>query len=88
MKSVAIKRIRTYRYLLLIVCLTCLFCNGSAWLSAQPIQIPEVNLNIGGEADTPESLSTALQLLIALTVLTLAPAILVLITSFTRIVVY
>ncbi|MGI5921889.1 MAG: flagellar type III secretion system pore protein FliP [Syntrophomonadaceae bacterium] len=55
---------------------------------AEPIQIPDVNLQIGGNnPDNPGSLSTTLQLIILLTVLSLAPAILILLTSFTRIIV-
>jgi flagellar biosynthetic protein FliP len=55
---------------------------------AEPLQIPDINLQIGG-SDTPDAgdLSTVLQLVILLTVLTLAPAILILLTSFTRIIV-
>ncbi|MGB3985546.1 MAG: flagellar biosynthetic protein FliP, partial [Limnochordia bacterium] len=46
--------------------------------------ISELGLNI---LENPGELTAALQILIALTVLTLAPAILILMTSFTRIVV-
>ncbi|NLU49755.1 MAG: flagellar type III secretion system pore protein FliP [Syntrophomonadaceae bacterium] len=54
---------------------------------AQPLQIPEVNLQIGGQAEGPEGVSQALQILALLTVLSLAPAILIMVTSFTRIIV-
>ncbi|QGT99179.1 Flagellar biosynthesis protein FliP [Candidatus Syntrophocurvum alkaliphilum] len=54
---------------------------------AQPIQVPDINLQIGGEGDDPQNLSTVLQLIILITVLALAPAILVLLTCFTRIIV-
>jgi flagellar biosynthetic protein FliP len=53
---------------------------------AQPLAIPNVSLNIGGSAD-PGKASTVIQLLFILTVLSLAPAILLMLTSFTRIVV-
>ena len=56
-------------------------------VSAEPFQIPNINLQVGGNADTPSSLSNSLQLLMLLTVLTLAPAMLILLTSFTRIVI-
>ncbi|MDD3879736.1 MAG: flagellar type III secretion system pore protein FliP [Syntrophomonas sp.] len=56
-------------------------------VSAEPLQIPNLNLQIGGEAGEPQDLSAALQLIILITVLTLAPAILIMLTSFTRIVV-
>lgn len=55
--------------------------------SAQPLTIPEVNLQIGGGTDNPQNLSTVLQIIILITVLSLAPAIAVLLTSFTRIIV-
>lgn len=57
--------------------------------SAQPFQIPDVNLSIGGQAGNagPEGVSRALQILVALTVLSLAPSILIMLTSFTRIIV-
>ena len=55
--------------------------------SAAPIfPIPNINLEIG-EASNPNDLVISLQILLALTVLTLAPAIVIMVTSFTRIVV-
>lgn len=54
---------------------------------SQPIEIPNINIQIGGEDEDPQTLATTLQILILLTVLTLAPAILILLTSFTRILV-
>lgn len=53
---------------------------------AEPFEIPNINLQIGGE-DNPDALSTTLQLILLLTVLSLAPAIVILLTSFTRIIV-
>lgn len=53
---------------------------------AEPLEIPSIELRIGGE-DNPDSLSTTLQLILLLTVLSLAPAIVILLTSFTRIIV-
>lgn len=71
--------------LLLIALLPVLsFCASSA--SAQPFPIPNVNIDIGTSTE-PEQVVGSLQLLMLLTVLTLVPAILVLMTSFTRIVV-
>ncbi|HCF70060.1 MAG TPA: flagellar biosynthetic protein FliP [Syntrophomonas sp.] len=56
-------------------------------VSADPLQLPNVNLQVGGSQDKPQDISATLQLIILLTVLTLAPAILILLTSFTRIIV-
>lgn len=53
---------------------------------AEPFTLPNISLNIGGKAD-PLKTSTTIQLLFILTVLSLAPAILLMLTSFTRIVV-
>lgn len=62
------------------------------WLAqpalAEPLQLPDVNLQIGGgDASSPQGLSSALQLMMLLTILSLAPAILIMLTSFTRIMV-
>jgi flagellar biosynthetic protein FliP len=53
---------------------------------AEPLPIPNVSLSIGGSADQSKA-STAVQLIMMLTVLSLAPAILLMVTSFTRIVI-
>ncbi|HQD40803.1 MAG: flagellar type III secretion system pore protein FliP [Firmicutes bacterium] len=53
---------------------------------SQALEIPSVELRIG-EGDGPEETAVSLQLLALLTVLSLAPAILIMLTSFTRIVV-
>ena len=51
---------------------------------AQTPSLPSLTIGLG-QADSPEKVSTLLQLLFLLTVLSLAPAIIVMMTSFTRI---
>jgi len=51
--------------------------------AAQAPALPTLTLGVG-EADSPEKVSTLLQVLFLLTVLSLAPAIVVMMTSFTR----
>lgn len=80
---------RTFRYSILIIMvaliLLALCWNGTA--AAQNVQAPQFELRIGGGDDDPESLVGFLQLLLILALLTLAPAFVMLMTSFTRIVV-
>jgi flagellar biosynthetic protein FliP len=60
---------------------------GGVALAQEPgLVIPRVGIELG-RAETPQQVSTTLQLLFLLTVLSLAPAILVMVTSFTRIIV-
>lgn len=54
--------------------------------SAQPGPLPNISLNIGGNADQGKA-ATVVQLLLILTVLSLAPALLMMVTSFTRIII-
>ncbi|MBI5893160.1 MAG: flagellar type III secretion system pore protein FliP [Deltaproteobacteria bacterium] len=49
-----------------------------------PLTLPAMSLQIGGSADT---MSTTIQILLLMTVLTLAPAILIMMTSFTRLII-
>jgi flagellar biosynthesis protein FliP len=55
-------------------------------VDAQTIALPKLTLE-AAEAKSPQEVSTAVQVLIALTVLSVAPAILLMVTSFTRIVI-
>ncbi|HHL39410.1 MAG TPA: flagellar biosynthesis protein FliP [Deltaproteobacteria bacterium] len=55
--------------------------------AADPFTLPAVSLTIGGEEGGPQGLSTTIQIIILLTVLSLAPAILIMMTSFTRIII-
>ncbi len=50
------------------------------------IPIPSVNLSVG-KSDNPEDVAVVLEIIALLTVLTLAPAIFILMTSFTRLVI-
>ena len=54
--------------------------------SAPSLSVPNINLGIG-RAKSPSDVVLSLQILLLLTVLTLAPAMLVLLTSFTRIII-
>lgn len=51
-----------------------------------PLSLPHLNVGID-DANSPQEVSSGLQVLLLLTVLSLAPAILVMMTSFTRIIV-
>ncbi len=50
------------------------------------LALPQINLTIGGQEES-EGLVTTIQIIILLTILTLAPAILIMMTSFTRLVI-
>ncbi len=79
-----LKRFMRFALLLVIACLA-----GFAMAQAQgggSVPIPSVNIGIGGSEDK-DQLSTSLQILALLTVLSIAPAILILTTAFTRIVI-
>jgi len=66
-----------------LLCLGALLMAGEA--SAQTV-LPRLTIGVE-EADSPEEVAVSLQILFLLTVLSLAPAILIMTTSFTRIVV-
>lgn len=78
--------IREYLILSLLVALSFFVLAGTA-SPAEPLPIPNVSLNIGGSVDQPAKAATVIQLVFILTVLSLAPAIFLMLTSFTRIVV-
>lgn len=62
-----------------------IFFAASSW--AQSFSIPSISLNIGDGVDEPDRAAVVVQLLFLFTILSLAPAILVMLTSFTRIVI-
>ncbi len=63
-----------------------LFFPFASQLFAQAVPIPSFNLEIG-QSEDPDQIATTLQIIVMLTVLTLAPAILIMTTSFTRIII-
>jgi len=58
---------------------------GDVW--SAPLTLPSVHLDFGGGTDEPDKVAVVIQLLFLFTILSLAPAILVMMTSFTRIIV-
>jgi flagellar biosynthetic protein FliP len=76
-----------YLFLLFLAASAAPFAGSAPALAAAPaFALPDINIAIG-ESGGPSSFTVSLQLLAALTVLTLAPAILIMVTSFTRVVV-
>ena len=67
---------------LLLCTLTCGF-SGAVYAEG----LPALNISLGGSGDSTGDVVQSMQLLVLLTVLALAPSILVLMTSFTRIVI-
>jgi len=60
--------------------------SSMAFAEAPPLPIPSLKIGIG-EAKNPGEVSVLIQILFLMTILTLAPAILVMMTSFTRLIV-
>ena len=76
---------RKYFICILVICGLVLFA-ASSW-GEQSFSMPSINLSVGDSGDEPIKMTAALQLLLLFTVLSLAPAILIMLTSFTRIVI-
>jgi len=70
--------------LVLGILLYCAFYAG--WARAASPPVPGISLNLG-TSNSPQDVSQSLQILLMLTVLSLAPAILIMMTSFIRIIV-
>ncbi|MFQ5691761.1 MAG: flagellar type III secretion system pore protein FliP [Nitrospinota bacterium] len=65
-----------------------LVLGGAALVGAQTTAVPIPRLSVGvGAAESPKDVALSLQILFLLTILSLAPAILIMMTSFARIVV-
>ncbi len=64
-----------------VVVATCLPC-----LAQSGVVIPKINIGVG-RSGSPEDVSSSLQILFLLTILSLAPALLIMLTSFTRIII-
>ncbi|MGE5484278.1 MAG: flagellar type III secretion system pore protein FliP [Ignavibacteriales bacterium] len=80
------RRVGTGLLAVLIACVILLGTAREAFAQPEPFPIPKVSIDVD-TAGNPEEVSGALKLLMVLTVLSIAPAIIILMTSFTRIVV-
>ncbi|MFW5804739.1 MAG: flagellar type III secretion system pore protein FliP [bacterium] len=81
-KSGVYRAIMSGKYLNIILFTLVGLVIGSLSAQAQ-VSLPNINVSVG-ETNTPEEFSKGLQILIWLTVLTVAPSIFILTTSFTR----
>ena len=75
--------LKKFKIILLILIVSSVFISISF---AEPINIPKITLGID-EATEPQETVTTIQVILLLTVLTLAPSILILMTSFARIII-
>ncbi len=59
---------------------------GTSCLAQSGVAMPKIEIGVG-QAKGPEQVSSSIQILLILTVLSLAPALLIMLTSFTRIII-
>ena len=70
-----------------VAALAALLWHPGAALAAQDGAVPNLQLTLSGGQTEPEKVSTALEIMFLLTILSLAPAIVLTVTSFTRIII-
>ena len=70
-----------------LVAVAAMLCISACAFSAESVRLPGIDIRIQSAPASAQELSTALRVLAVLTVLSLAPAILVVMTAFTRIIV-
>ncbi len=75
------------KYIFMIFVVMALIFTFDKSVRAEPINIPDLNISVGGESTSPANYVDNIKLLIVLTVLTLLPSIIIMMTSFTRIIV-
>ena len=83
------KKLLLFKIIIITLIISSILVFFAAEAGAQEFFFPEINLDISSpeEAQEGEDLVYSLQILILLTILALAPAILIMVTSFTRIVI-
>ena len=74
----------TWRRILTLACLVACIGAGTVALAAPESAVPVFSVNLGDSSGSPQQVSTALKILALLTLLSLAPALLITVTSFTR----
>ncbi len=84
LRSIRRKRFLFVFALLALAVLSLTSCAAQPAVAGQPVQQAPAG---GIDTQNPQNVSTAIQLLLLITVLSLAPAVLVMVTSFTRIIV-
>ena len=67
-----------------VICLFVMLAAGAAW--GEPLALPTISVGVG-KVTQPGDVSTVLQIFFLMTILSLAPGLLIMTTSFTRIVV-
>lgn len=81
------KRLKSrFIYMLIIFLLSFVILFKSADALAAPLTIPSIDINLGGAGDS-EGIAVTLKIVLLLTILSLAPSIIIMLTSFARIVV-
>ena len=76
------------KYLIITVVTLILVLSITGYTQAQDFQLPDINFEVSSpDSDEGTDLVLSLRILLLLTVLTLAPAIIIMVTSFTRIVI-
>ena len=73
-------------FILIIVCSLLVISNETYAQAGPTVALPKLGINVG-TSNNPEDLSVTIQLLLLLTVLSLAPSILIMTTSFIRIII-
>ncbi len=81
------RRLRFKPWIIVFLMLAAWFVAGSVSAFADaPMTLPNLDVNVG-TADTPQEISSTIQILLMLTVLSMAPSIMLLMTCFTRIII-
>jgi flagellar biosynthetic protein FliP len=79
------KRNKTFLKMLIFMAVLVIVMSVSV-SAAPPLPIPKIGLDIS-TADNPEDVALSIQILFLLTILSLAPALLIMMTSFTRVII-
>jgi flagellar biosynthetic protein FliP len=64
-----------------------MFCSINAYAAPSSTELPQLNLSLGDKSGTPQDYVSSIKILIFFTIISLLPSIVIMMTSFTRIVV-
>lgn len=79
-------RLRPATVAVLLLIAVCIPVLSQTCVAQSGVVVPKIDIGVG-KAESPEEVSSSLQILLILTVLSLAPALLIMVTSFTRIII-